>query len=134
MNHPSEIYISLLEQETKLQSYKTANNVGKLAMCNFRVRDDISHTYITVALSAWATVIMGTDRVSLLPLEPTAADAAAEQTVDWRRDGRRPDDLVYIAMHTVKPAISVQASRILCYQTNHLCSTQQVLWPTSKSH
>jgi hypothetical protein len=76
-------------------------------MCNFRVRDDISQTYITVALSAWATSIMGTDRVSLLPLEPTAADAAAEQTVDWRRDGRRPDDLVYIAMHTVKPAISV---------------------------
>jgi hypothetical protein len=53
---------------------------------------------------------MGTDSVSLLPLEPTAADAAAEQTVDWRRDGRRPDDLVYIAMHTVKPAISVWAS------------------------
>lgn len=103
-------------------------------MCNFRVRDDISHTYITVALSAWATSIMGTDRVSLLPLEPTAADAAAEQTVDWRRDGRRPDDLVYIAMHTVKPAISVQASLILCYQTKHLCCTQQVPWPTFKSH
>jgi hypothetical protein len=45
---------------------------------------------------------MGTGSVSLLPLELTAADAAAEQTVDWRRDGRRPDVLVYIAMHTVK--------------------------------
>lgn len=62
---------------------------------------------------------MGTDAVSLLPLETTAAAARAEETVDWRRDGRRPDDLVYIAMHTVKPAISVQVPLMIHYQTNH---------------
>jgi hypothetical protein len=116
------------------QSYKREDNLSKLAIRNFRARDNISQPYITVALSAWATPIMGTGSVNLLPLEPTAADAAAEQTVDWRRDGRRPDDLVYIAMHTVKPAISVQASPILRYQANHLCSTQHVPWPTFESH
>ena len=68
----------------------------------------------------WATSIVGTDAISLLPLETTAAAAArAEETVDWRRDGRRPDDLVYIAMHTVKPAISVQVALMIRYQRNH---------------
>lgn len=70
----------------------------------------------------WATSVVGTDAVSLLPLETTAAAAAtakAEETVDWRRDGRRPDDLVYIAMHTVKLPISVSVPLMIRYQTNH---------------
>lgn len=91
----------------------------KPAPRNFRVRDCASQLYTTAAPPVWATSIVGTDAVSLLPLETTAAAARAEETVDWRRDGRRPDDLVYIAMHTVKPAISVQVPLMIRYQRNH---------------
>jgi hypothetical protein len=76
----------------------------------------------------------GTDIVSLLPLETTAATATAEQTVDWRRDGRRPDDVVYIAMHTVRPASSVWAALIQLYQTNHFSSVLRSLRPAFEVH